>query len=176
MTIEIPNLPRTKIELKTARILCLGNSGIGKTAIIKAISDPRNVFDGTGDGSSTTVDFFAVNAQINASTIRRFCFFDTGGTDSLSHLRTELLHDAEAILMFYSDKASFLALECRWMLEAKDVIGKIPLIICCIKPTTVPERQATSWVESKKLIHVSCSTQDTAPLLKVLIDTFRVTK
>ena len=176
MTIELPNLPPVKIELKTTRILCIGSPGIGKTAILKALCDPRNVFDGTGDGTSTTVDFYAVNARVNPSTIRRFCFFDTGGAECLSHIRLELINDADGLLMFYSDKASFLALESRWLVEAKDVVGKIPIITCGIRPSPVPDRQATSWADTRKITHVSCSPQDTAPLLKCLIDTFRVTK
>jgi len=174
MTILVPNLPKDKLEMTLKKLLCLGNPGIGKTAIIRALCDPKSELDGTGDSSSTTVDFFALSIRKTPTLIQRFCFFDTGGSEELSHIRADLLPDAEGVVLFYSDKQSFLSLESRWLIEAKDTLNKVPFILCGIQPTAVPERQAASWASSKKMAHATASVADTAPLLKALCDAYPI--
>ena len=174
MTIELPKLPKHKPELRTTKLLCLGNAGIGKTSIIKALCDPRTPFDGTGDDTATTVDFFAVSLPESMGITRRFCFFDTGGHESLNHIRLELMNDVDGVLIFYSDKPSWLSIESRWLLEAKDVMGKVPVIVCAITPSAVPEKQASAWAATKKIILTNASVKDTSSLVKTLCDTYPI--
>ena len=70
----------------------------------------------------------------------------------------DLYKDADALVLFFSDKPSYLSLEAKWLIETREIsAGKaaVPIFVAQLG-SIVPERQATTWAESRKYKYVKC--------------------
>jgi hypothetical protein len=138
--------------MRSFRVVCVG-SQCGKTTFISSLN-PLSGFSTHSLQPQPTIgaDFIGVALSSHECTLG---FLDCGSLELFVDLRTELYKDADALVLFFADKASFLALEAKWLIETREISAKptIPVFVAQIG-SAVSERQASSWAESRKLKYV----------------------
>ncbi|KAL7646713.1 UNVERIFIED_CONTAM: hypothetical protein RMT77_001966 [Armadillidium vulgare] len=148
------------------RILSLGNSGTGKSCLIKRYCEKRfsaKYVPTIGiDYGSTIVDVDGRRLSVH--------FFDTSGSPLFKDVRSEFYHDMQGILLTYSvtDRGSFNDLES-WMDELKEHLGpqegwNLVVVVCGTRTDTggahgrqVSETDGRSWAEKHKFPHILTS-------------------
>jgi GTPase SAR1 family protein len=139
--------------MKSFKVVCVGSS-CGKTAFLSSLSTVSGFSTHSLEPQPTIgADFIGITVS-NDCTIG---FFDCGSLELFVDLRTELYREADALVLFFSDKPSFLALEAKWLIETRELSAKpaVPVFLAQLG-AAVPERQAASWAEARKFKFVKC--------------------
>ncbi|KAK1835837.1 P-loop containing nucleoside triphosphate hydrolase protein [Podospora conica] len=103
--------------LPTIKILLIGSSGVGKSALLQRYCDDK--FDPESSAATIGIDFQVRKMTIGGKTYR-VNLFDTAGQERFRTLSTSFYRGSHGVLLMYdiSNRATFLAME-RWFLEAE---------------------------------------------------------
>ena len=140
--------------MRSYRVVCVGSS-CGKTTFLSSLHNTSGFSTHSLQPQPTVgADFIGVTVSSDCT----LGFFDCGSLELFLDLRLELYKEADALVLFFSDKASYLALEAKWLIETREIsAGKaaVPVFLAPIG-TAVPERQAATWAESRKFKYIKC--------------------
>ena len=107
------------------KLVLLGNSGTGKTNIIKALIDkPFN----ENENSTITASYVSKDIKIN-KIIYHIEIWDTAGQEKFHSLNKIFLNGAKIVILVYdiTNKNSFLELDY-WISIVEDILGDEPLL------------------------------------------------
>ena len=141
--------------MRSFRVVCVGSS-CGKTSFLTSLSS-LSAFSTPSTQIQPTI-----GADFVGITLPNDCclgLFDCGSLELFAELRFELYKDADALVLFFCDKSSFLALEAKWLIETRELVNKpsLPVIVAQIG-NAMSEKQASSWADSRKFRYVRCDT------------------
>lgn len=148
--------------MRSYRVVCVGSS-CGKTTFLSSLETP------SGFSTHSLQPQPTIGADFIGITVSNECtlgFFDCGSLELFVDLRLELYKDTDALVLFFSDKATFLALEAKWLIETREITAKpsLPVFVAQIG-SAVPERQASSWAEARKFKYVKCDAGNFAQVI-----------
>ncbi|KAK0754814.1 P-loop containing nucleoside triphosphate hydrolase protein [Schizothecium vesticola] len=103
--------------LPTIKILLIGSSGVGKSALLQRYCDDK--FDPEASAATIGIDFQVRKMTIGGKPYR-VNLFDTAGQERFRTLSTSFYRGSHGVLLVYdiSNRATFLAME-RWFLEVE---------------------------------------------------------
>lgn len=138
------------------RVLTCGDSGVGKSSLIKRFVEGRFV----GRNLPTVgVDFgvHEVPGQAGGAPLR-VNFFDLSGAASYAAVRAEFYGEADALLLVYDvgSAASFEHLDA-WLAEASRAgLPRVPIAVCGNKgegACAVDVERVSAWAAAKAAVH-----------------------
>jgi GTPase SAR1 family protein len=152
--------------MRSYRIVCVG-SACGKTSFLSSLSNSSSF--STHSLPTIGADFIGITPSGEAISLG---FFDCSSLELFADLRLDLYKDADALVLFFSDKSSFLALEAKWLIETREISGKpgYPVFVAQLSGAGVAERQAASWAEAKKFKYIKC---DSGRFVQAVLDAFK---
>ena len=104
---------------KIIKIIALGESGVGKTSIIKRIEYKEN-FD-KNLKATIAVDFFSIKRKYEKKNlIMNLHFSDTAGQERFQALTKNYIRDSQIILLVFSNIKTLDVLKERWIKFYKD--------------------------------------------------------
>ncbi len=147
--------PAIKVEtekpFKRAKILVVGDGGVGKTSICKRLA--QSSFDSKYTPTIGS-DYFSGQIQIGKETLK-MCLWDCSGHPEFVEVRNEFYKEANGLLLVYdiTSKKSFDGLEM-WIREAAKFKGEteIPVWICGNK-TDLDSKRMVGKAQGEDMVH-----------------------
>ena len=129
-------------QIYEARVITLGDSGVGKTNFIFRFIDDKfslNYFSTYG------IDTKFKNVKLDNGSEIKFKIFDTAGQERFKSISQNYIKKANGVLLMYdiSDEASFNNIE-NWMQNIQDNSGnKMCIVLVATKCDLVEEREVS---------------------------------
>ena len=140
--------------LADVKLVLIGESGVGKTSIIKQFS--AHVFDPDIDASISNKVIVKTLEIKEIKKIIKFNIWDTAGQEKYRSIAKIFYKDAKIIILVYSitNKQSFEALKNYWYPEVKS--SAFPDVILAVvgnkhdlyNRSQVPDEEAKNWADS----------------------------
>jgi len=157
-------LPTARMKRITAKVLCLGAQGVGKTSIVL-----RQIGEGFSDRVKSTIgaSFNQSTIQVGTDTAVVLQIWDTAGQERFRSLVTMYYRNAAAAFLVYdiTDNNSFYQLRS-WVDELERFVGQ-PIILCVVGNKTdlierreVDGKQAKQFAESIGAMYFETSAQN----------------
>lgn len=145
------------------KILLVGNSGVGKTSLIRRFS--KGYFSET-IGSTIGVDFCVKSLKIDGETIKLQCW-DTAGMEEFKSLTKSYYGQADAVVLVYdlSDKKSFASIP-QWLADVKKHTRKKNMIKVLVgnkndlSEREVPRSSGKALAEFEEMIFIEASAKE----------------
>ncbi len=142
-------MQKSKLDerLTHLKILVLGNSGVGKTSLLRLYKDnevPRNI------SSTMGVDVITADETLNKNVNVRFMIFDTAGQEKYRSMARSSYKNAKGILLVYAvnDLNSFYDVK-RWIKDVNDHNDNVCWILVGNKADI--EQRVVSFAEGENL-------------------------
>jgi small GTP-binding protein len=145
------------------KILLVGNSGVGKTSLIRRFT--KGYFSET-IGSTIGVDFCVKSLVIDGEKIKLQCW-DTAGMESFKSLTRSYYGQADAVVLVYdlSDKKSFASIP-QWLADVKKHTRKKNIIKVLVGNKNdlcerqVPRASGKALAEFEEMIFLEASAKE----------------
>lgn len=148
----------------TAKVVLVGNSGVGKTSLLVRFS--QDLFRDAGRPATVGVDLHTREVALDSGSTLSLQLWDTAGQEQFNALTTSYFRNAHAVVLAYDvhEPASFAALN-RWMLDVDRLApAEVVKVIVGLKcdagagaATAVSTAEATEFAQKHGALSERCS-------------------